>query len=269
MGNHALSLVVPTFAAFLFSIACVVKAGELSTSNCLPHSVAHPTAQACHPLHDAVKADNIVLVKLRLTEGADVNEVDLFGTPLHYAAARNSADIAKVLIDAGANLEAEAAASQKRAHPLHSAALANAVRAAELLISRGAQVDALDAEDSTPLSVAASNGNADVAEVLLKAGANPLAENSEYDTPIHVAAMWGRLNVVQVLVSHGVNINIKHKDYGYTPLWAATKWDRPDVVDFLLAHGADPNIADNDGKTPLEVADTSTRELLLRYGAKK
>jgi ankyrin repeat protein len=54
-----------------------------------------------------------------------------------------------------------------------------------------------------------------------------------------------------------------------TPLWAATKWDRPDVVDFLLAHGADPNIADNEGKTPLQVADTSTRDLLLRYGAKK
>ena len=274
MGNHALSLVVPTFAAFLFSIACVVKAGELSTSNCLPHSVAHPTAQACHPLHDAVKADNIVLVKLRLTEGADVNEVDLFGTPLHYAAARNSADIAKVLIDAGAKLEAEAVEDQRRAHPLHTAARGNAVEVAEFLVGIGAQLNARDADGATPLSVAASYGNAKIVEVLLKAGADALAEDSFNRAPIHNAAKNCRLDVVQLLLSNGVDINLRNSQNGWTPLHEATQKDCVELVEFLLARGADPNIADKSGNTPLQISDTAgcsrhTRDLLLRYGAKK
>src|SRR5262245_56461239 len=121
MRHSALILIVPMFLALAFVSTNTVQAGEL---------------------HDAVKTDNIDLVKVLLAKGADVNEPDLFGTPLHLAAARNSADIAKVLIDAGANLEAEAVVSQKRDHPLHTAAFANAVKVAELLISRGAQVDA-------------------------------------------------------------------------------------------------------------------------------
>jgi ankyrin repeat protein len=254
---------------FPFLGTTMVQAGEVSARNCLPTSVTHPTTPTCHPLHEAVKAGNMVVVKLRLGDGADVNETDLFGTPLHYAAALNSTDIAKVLIDSGANIEAEAVDNQKRSHPLHTAARANSVGVAELLISLGAQVDARDAEGSTPLSVAAINGNAEVAEVLLKAGADPLVENSDHDMPIHVAAAWGKLNLVKALVSHGVDINIRTKACGYTPLWAATKWDRPDVVEFLLRHGADPNIPDNDGKTPLQVADTSTRDLLLNYGGKR
>src|SRR5262249_51652977 len=150
----------PMFVAFPFLSANAVKAVEPSARNCLPHSIVHPTAQACHPLLDAVKDNNIVLVKLRLTEGADVNEVDLFGTPLHYAAARNSAEIAKVLIYAGAKLEAEAVEDQRRAHPLHTAARGNAVDVAEFLVGRGAQLNARDADGATPLSVAASYGNA-------------------------------------------------------------------------------------------------------------
>jgi ankyrin repeat protein len=275
MIHPALTLAVRMFVVFPFFTTNAVDAAELHVqswaSHCLPESVVHPSRnQACHPLHEAVRADDIVVVKLRLKEGADVNEVDLFGTPLHYAAARNSADIAEVLIDAGANLEAEATGTaQRRAHPLHTAALVNAVKVAELLISRGAQVDARDAADSTPLSVAAANGQAEISEVLLKAGADPLAENRDHDTPINLAAMSGRLNVVQVLVSHGVDINIRHKVHGYTALRTATECNRSEVVEFLLAHGADPNIPDNDGKTPLQVAEHSTRDLLLKYGAKK
>ncbi len=271
MGHHAPGRVVAMFLAFMFPSACAVKATELSASNCLPNSIAHPSASrsACHPLLDAVKADSVVLVKLRLTEGADVNEIDQFGTPLHYAAARNSAVIAEVLIDAGANLEAEAVENQRRGHPLHTAAMANAVAVAELLIRRGAQVNARNAEGATPLSVAASNGKAEIAKVLLKAGANPLTEDSGYDTPIHVAAVLGRLNVVQVLLSSGVNINLRSSHNGETPLYEATKKDWVNLIAFLLARGADPNIATNDGKRPLQLAgNAQIRGLLLKYGAK-
>jgi len=277
MIRRALTLVVPMLLPLPFLSTNTVEANEIhiqpSASNCLPNSVAQASPsrnQACHALHDAVRADNVVLVKLQLSEGADVNDLDLFGTPLHVAASRNLVDIAKVLIDAGANLEAEAVVSQKRDHPLHTAAFANAVKVAELLISRGAQVDVRNTEGATPLSVAAMNGQAEVAELLLKAGADPLAEESHYyAAPLELAAANGRLNVVQLLFSLGVDINRRNKHDGSTPLWWATDQDRVDVVAFLLAHGADPNIPNNGGRTPLRVATPSTRDLLLKYGAKQ
>jgi ankyrin repeat protein len=243
------------FAAFLFSTAWAATAGDVSTKNCLPNSIFHSTTPACHPLHDAVKADHVVLVRLRLAEGADVNEVDVFGTPLHYAAARNSADIAKLLIDAGADLEAEAAGIfQRRAHPLHTAARANAVQVAKLVISGGAQVNARDADDVTPLLVAARNGSAEMVDLLLKSGADPVAEDSYYGTPIHAAAQQCRLSVVKLLVAKGVNVNIRNSHNGMTPLDGAICKDCVDVAEYLLEHGANPNRAENDDKTPLQLS---------------
>src|SRR5215212_2784824 len=132
-GERALILFCSIFFASqsLTSPSVAEELHVATTSSCLPLSVARssttqPSNPACYPLRDAVKTNNVVLVKLRLGDGADVNEVDLFGTPLHYAAARNSADIAMVLIDAGANLEAEAGEIQRHARALHTAARANA-----------------------------------------------------------------------------------------------------------------------------------------------
>jgi uncharacterized protein len=55
-----------------------------------------------------------------LAGGADVNEKDLFGTPLHLAAAKGELAIAVILIDRGADLEATG--EPEGAHPLHTAA---------------------------------------------------------------------------------------------------------------------------------------------------
>ena len=81
-----------------------------------------------------------------------------------------------MLIDAGANVDAEGIGCQRKAHPLHIAARVNGVAAAALLIERGVKVDARDSEGRTPLMVAVSNGQTEVAELLLNAGADRLSE---------------------------------------------------------------------------------------------
>jgi ankyrin repeat protein len=112
-------------------------------------------------LTDAVKADDPQRIQALISGGADVNELDRFGTPLHMAVARGSVEIARVLIDAGADLEAEGSLG---ARPLHTAALGNQAAVAALLIERGAEVDTRDSKGMTPLIVAASYGHVEIAE---------------------------------------------------------------------------------------------------------
>jgi uncharacterized protein len=228
-------------------------------------------------LSDAVKAGDAQRVEALIAGGAKVNAHDFFGTPLHAAAAGGFPPIAKMLIDAGADLEAEGLG---KAHPLHIAALTDHAAVAALLIERGAKVDTLNAEGMTPLLVATDNGNADVAEVLLKAGADPLVEGgTEHFAPIQLAAYSCRLAVMKLFLSKGLDINLKNSASGETPLLVVatevhdnatseTTECRIKMTELLLASGADPNISDKSGSTPYERAmNPAIRDLLVKFGA--
>lgn len=231
------------------------------------------TGAACaSELLDAVKADDAGRVQAAISAGADINENDVYmGSPLHIAVARGKVEIAKLLLDAGADIEAAAKGSLNKAHPLHIAARVNGVAIAALLIERGAKVDSRDSQSRTPLFVAASSGQAEVAEFLLKAGADPLAEESDYhDVAIYIAAMNGNLDVVKLFVSKGVSVNYRNTHTGETPLWVAAMDNRIGVMEFLLTNGANPNIADHMGRTPFKVSvSAEAKDLLRKFGAKE
>lgn len=227
-------------------------------------------ANACE-LVDAIKANDIVRVQAALSSGADIDEIDeSLGTPLHIAAAQDSANIALLLIKAGADVDAEANRTRRKAHPLHLAALWNSTAVATLLLKRGAAVDGRDSLGRTPLMMAATYGHTEVAALLLQAGADPLAEEATYyrDTPAYTAAMSGHFGIVKAMLSIGINIDARNARIGETLLWGAAFDNRLDVVEFLLANGADPNIADNKGKMPFDVSsDPLIKDLLRKFGA--
>ena len=72
---------------------------------------------------------------------ANVEEPDLEGWDLHRAAKVNRADIARALIDRGAEVDARA---ENGDTPLHVAARKNSLEVARLLIDRGANTDGID-----------------------------------------------------------------------------------------------------------------------------
>ena len=222
-------------------------------------------------LHDAVKADDIGRVQALLSAGAqDLNKVDVFfGTPLHLAATRGSLEITKLLLEAGADVNAEGAAVQRKGHPLHSAAALNRVAVGALLMERGAEVDARNSVGETALIVASRSGHPEMVELLLSAGADVLAEDEDNYPALHAAASRGQLNVVKLLLSKGGDVNRRSTDGG-TALSAAAVNDRLEVLGFLLDNGADPNLGDNSGRTPISVShNPEVQELLRKHGAKE
>ena len=339
-------------------------------------------------LHQVVAFGNVETIKMLLNAGAEVNAIIHWtnrDTPLHYAVqfSDNKAEVALILIAAGADIEAEnrwgqtldlsflgeedlakalakgkakrdASVNAKRnakqiyldclddwqssdffknatradvQHCLEAGAplgkyslrgsgsvtaLSQAVdyqnvEAVRALIAAGADPNASDGHYSTPLHLAARNGNVDVAKVLLEAGAHvwevggrdlklPLQQALEFDNhevfmlllDVQVKAMLGKdgfditANAVRGAVAEGdLNavirlIKASYKGYGTNSLAlnyisSIERQGALGAVRALIAAGADPNARNNDEETPLHGAtwagNIDVIEALLDAGA--
>ncbi len=167
------------------------------------------TIPAPESLTDAAMGGDIEKVRSLVAEGADVNLAQGDGmTSLHWAAKKGNAEIAEVLIGAGADLEA---VTRIGAH--------------------------------TPLHIAAEAGRGSVVELLAEAGANANATTTTGATPLHFAAASGSAEAVLALLEHGAEVNPKEPQWGQTPLMFAAARGRTAVIEVLLERGADPAIA--------------------------
>lgn len=91
-------------------------------------------------------------------------------TPLHFAAFFNHPGAAKILVDAGADVNDEAQ-NPMRVRPLHSAAAANSTDICRLLLDAGADPDAQQEGGFRPIDAARQNGNEELAGLLTERGA--------------------------------------------------------------------------------------------------
>ena len=127
--------------------------------------------------------------------GADVNAKNGYGTtPLHWAARKGHTDVAKLLIEHGADVNAKE--DYRGETPLHWAKDANI---AQVLIEHGADVKAKSRWDTTPLHEASSMGHTDVAKLLIDHGADMNAKDKDGRTPLLWAAYNGHTDVVKIL----------------------------------------------------------------------
>ena len=137
------------------------------------------THEALHswlrPLHlAATYNDDPAITSALLKTGANPNSKGgVAASPLHRAAKWGTADVVKVLIDAGADIERSGPkhwiASKK---PLHLAAERNSPEVVQVLVDAGANLEALDKHGLTPLHYATEvNPNRAVREALMAAGA--------------------------------------------------------------------------------------------------
>jgi len=119
-------------------------------------------------------------------------------TALHFAGFFGQGEAARVLIAAGAAVDAVAANAMK-VMPLHSAASARNLEAAQCLLEHGAPVNARQAGGWVPAHAAAQNGDQAMVELLLRHGADVTLVNDDGKTAAVVAREKGHEAVAGML----------------------------------------------------------------------
>lgn len=116
-----------------------------------------PTELPVMDIWAATSQGNLKIVKRHLAAGADINEAFVApgipasgATPLHMSVLSDQHELARFLIDKGANINAPAK-DEHGGTPLHWAAVLGRVALARQLIDAGANVNARDKNGYTPL----------------------------------------------------------------------------------------------------------------------
>jgi uncharacterized protein len=171
-------------------------------------------------------------------------------TLLITAASYGDAEVAAVLIEAGADIEAVSAPDSggvPGGTALLHAAVFGMTDVLDLLVAAGARIDSLE--------MAAAAGDV---------GAWPLGRMTEQSRirALVFAADHQRLDVIDQLVAAGTPVNEADAEWQRMPLHIAAKNGRPASVRRLLGHGADPNVREPEHRrTPLEECQPGNRYL--------
>ena len=153
--------------------------------------------------------------------------------------------------------------------PLLFAARRGDVASVRLLVGAGADVDAAAASGTSPLVVATHSGHGALAAFLLDAGADPGAADAGYAT-LHAAVLRGDPPLVRALLARGADPDailergtparrvsadwrLPHRMIGATPLWVAARFREPEIVRILGEYGAGAS-HDVGGETALMAA---------------
>ena len=121
---------------------------------------------------------------------------------------------------------------------LHIVACNGHVEVAKVLIENGADVNAVDYEKSTALHFATKCGHVTIMKMLLQNGANVNAVDDDWETPLHHAAVFGKVNTMDILRENGADVNAATAHTNKTPLHLACRYGHTDVAEWLLRNGA-------------------------------
>ena len=150
-------------------------------------------------LFDAAAVGEPAVVRRKLSEGWEIEDRSDDGyTPLHMAAYFGRLDVARLLLQRGADPNA-VASNDSRVTPLHSAVSARHRDLAGLLLAHGASANAVQKGGWTPLHAAAHNGDEAIVDLLILRGADPTRPADDGHTPPDLADEGGHAALADML----------------------------------------------------------------------
>lgn len=228
---------------------------------------------------NAVNANDIRKVKkiIRHDRTMKINIKDNdTNTPLIIASREGYSGIVKVLISAGADLEAKGLfMDTKGISALSVSILAMKPEIAKILIIAGANINAEDEEDmDTPLHEVCYRGYPGIAQMLIERGADVNHQNRFSHAPLGTAANYGHIEIIKNLLTAGANINYDNDGWGIALLSAANgRVDSEELITTLVNAGSNINMQGIFDDTALIMAANRgkiiTVKALLRLGADK
>jgi ankyrin repeat protein len=201
------------------------------------------------PLYKACQEGRLDLVKGLFEKGYGSHsglEKESGEYPIHAAAGSGQAELVCLLLERGAEVEAD---DGKGGRPLHRAAEGGHVEAARILLAAGARIDREDRYGYQPIHCAASGGSVEMVGLLKDAGAaldskagpeKPMRSNElERDPAISASFLRAGINPVD----------------GKQPIHVAARRGQVAVVAYLLEQGVSPDAPDNNKRTPKDYAE--------------
>ncbi|CAN2390143.1 Ankyrin repeat and KH, partial [Pristimantis euphronides] len=186
------------------------------------------------PLMLAAMNGHVPAVKLLLDMGSDINaQIETNrNTALTLACFQGRAEVVSLLLDRKANVEHRAKTGLT---PLMEAASGGYAEVGRVLLDKGADVNSPPVPSSrdTALTVAADKGHYKFCELLINRGGHIDVRNKKGNTPMWLAANGGHFDIVQLLDHAGADVDAAD-NRKITPLMSAFRKGHLKVVQFLV-----------------------------------
>lgn len=186
---------------------------------------------------------------------------------LHYACEKGNADVVRVLLDYGMDINAHVGDSPT---PLYLALDTGRSEVALLLIRKGADINII-VDSETSLYTACRTGLREAIDVILERGGEV---NPKVGPPPLAAAVFNdHYKIVERLITCGADVNAKLSDPNCpSVLMRAVSKDFTKIIKLLLEHGAQINTRNSSGLTALHVNayhsfSVAALSVLLEYKA--
>lgn len=209
-------------------------------------------------LSKACQKNDMQVVSFLIEKGINV-KVNFDSSLIICAIQHGSQEIARILIESGADVNAESYYGRR---PLHLAVTNGQLDIVRLLLDRGADINAASIHDGTPLQLAAKKGQEEMVRLLLDRGDDIKGKSGR--EPLEWAAAEGHVKVVELLLDRGADINAQNHRGERLLYWPA-KSGNVKRVKWLLDKGADVYVLNNQGKNVLELVGSSKVEMISLF----